>query len=245
MASKKTVVLGSVAVLLILSLAVGGEAFYLHHRNAEDAAAPTSTGPAYKIDPDDDVYPKQEHPMSLKDEKDLKGRTLWVSAADQMDYYPYDHGKIDFKSAGVLLGAEPILVKDATEAVAPARTAIRIPVGDKQVFLLFTHANDPKEYATPVGFKKDGDYTFLTDQIYFYDDPHKLYGYWGPQVWAAIDAHKAIPGMSERQTQMALGQVSTPHGDDTGNRTVSYYNNGHPIDVTYVNNKATTIRDAK
>lgn len=235
-------VIGGSAVLI---LAIGGEAFYIHHRNSADQAAPTTAASNFKMDPDDEVFVKQDHPMSLKDEKDLKGSTIWVSAASQMDYYPYNAGKIDFKSAGVLLGAEPVAVKDAVEAVAPARTALRIPVGDKQVFLVFTHGTDPKEYATPVGFKKDGDYTFLTDQIYFYDDPHKLFGYWGPQVWAAIDAHKAIPGMSERQTQMALGQVSTPKGDTAGNRTVNFYNNGRPEDVTFVNNKATKIEDVK
>jgi hypothetical protein len=229
----------------VLVLAVGGELLYIHHRNAADQAAPTTAASNYKVDPDDEVFVKQEHPMSLKDEKDLKGTTIWVSAGGQMDYYPYADGKIDFKSAGVLLGAEPIAIKDAIEAVAPARTAIRIPVGDKQVFLIFTHASDPKEYATPVGFVKDGDYTFLTDQIYFYDDPHKLFSYWGPQVWKAIDAHQAEPGMTERQVQMALGQVSSPRGDDVGNRTVTYDDQGHPKNVTFVNGKSTKIEDVK
>jgi hypothetical protein len=227
-------IIGGSAVLV---LAIGGEALYIHHRNAADQAVAPTAGSNYKMDPDDEVY--------VKDEKDLKGQTLWVSAGGQMDYYPYSGGKIDFKSAGVLLGAEPIVVKDAIEAVAPARTAIRIPVGDKQIFLIFTHGTDPKEYATPVGFVKDGDFTFLTDQIYFYDDPHKLFNYWGPQVWKAIDAHQAEPGMSERQVQMALGQVSSPHGDDPGNRTVEYFDNGHPKDVTFVNGKSTRIEDVK
>ena len=235
-------IIGGSAVLI---LAIGGEALYIHHRNAADQAVAPTAASNYKMDPDDEVFVKQDHPMSLKDEKDLKGSTIWVSAGGQMDYYPYSGGKIDFKSAGVLLGAEPIVIKDAIEAVAPARTAIRIPVGDKQVFLIFTHGTDPKEYATPVGFRKDGDYTFLTDQIYFYDDPHKLFNYWGPQVWAAIDAHKEIAGMSERQVQMALGQVSSPHGDDVGNRTVEYFDNGHPKNVTFVNGKSTKVEDVK
>ena len=229
----------------ILVLAIGGEAFYIHHRNAADQAAPATAASSYKTDPDDEVFVKQQHPMSLKDEKDLKGSTLWVSAGGQMDYYPCENGHIDFKSAGVLLGAEPIVVRDAIEAVAPAKTAIRIPVGDKQVFLIFTHGTDPKQYASPVGFRKDGDYTFLTDQIYFYDDPHQLFSYWGPQVWKAIDTHQAQPGMTERQVQMALGQVSSPKGDDVGNRTVNYYNNGHPENVTFVNGKSTKIEDVK
>jgi hypothetical protein len=228
----------------VLVLAVGGEAFYLHHRNAVDAAGPAA-GPAYKTDPDDEVFVKAEHPMSVKDEKDLKGRTLWVSAGGQMDYYPFTGGKIDFKSAGVLLGAEPIVVKDAVEQVAPARTAIRMPAGDKQVFLIFNHGSDPQEYATPVGYKQNGDYTFLTDQIYFYDDPHKLYSYWGPAVWKAIDEHRAEPGMTEREVQMALGQVSSPHGDNPGDRTVTFDDQGHPKNVTFVNGKSTKVEDVK
>lgn len=229
---------------LVLVLAVGGELLYIRHRNAQDEAGPVKA--TYKADPDDEVYVKHEHPMLLKDEKDLKGQTIWVSAGGQMDFYPYSGGKVDFDhSAGVLLGAEPILVKDAIEAVAPKKTAIRIPVGDKQVLLVFTHGTDPKEYATPVGFKQAGDYTFLTDDIYFYEDPHKIYGYWGPSVWHAIDTHTAQPGMSERQVQMALGQVSQPHGDTAGDRTVTFYNNGHPQNVTFVGGKSTTIEDVK
>ncbi len=231
----------------VMVLAVGGEMLYLHHRNAADnAAAPAKV--ETKSDPDDLVFLKQEHPMSLKDEKDLKGRTLWVSAGGQMDYYPYK-GKVDFtKSEGDLLGAEPIVVKDAVEQVAPAKTAFRIPAGDKQVFLVFTKpdatgADATKEYATPVGFVQGGEYTFQTDQIYFYDDPHKLYSYWGPEVWKAIDEHRVQNGMSEREVQMALGQVSTPHGDTTGSRMVTFDDQGKPKNVTFVGNKVTKVEE--
>lgn len=225
----------------VLVLAIGGEMLYLHHRNAVDNAVPVKA--EYKSDPDDLVFLKQEHPMSLKDEKDLKGRTLWVSAGGQMDYFPF-HGKADLaKSSGLLLSAEPILIKDVVEQVVPAKQAFRIPAGDKQVLLVFTKAGDPKEYATPVGYQQGGGYTFSTDQIYFYDDPHKLYDYWGPAVWKAIDEHRAEPGMTEREVQMALGQVSTPHGDVTGDRMVTYEDQGKQKNVTFVKNKATRVVD--
>jgi len=228
----------------VLLLAVGGEFWWIHHQNAESQVIPVAK--EAKADPDDLVFVKSEHPMSLKDEKDLKGRTLWVSAGGQMDYYPFVGGKVDFAhSQGVLLGAEPIVAKDAVEQVAPAKTAFRIPAGDKQVLLVFTKANDPKEYATAIGFKQAGDYTFETDQIYFYDDPHKLFSYWGPEVWKGIDTHTAVLGMSERQMQMALGQVSAPHGDAMGDRMVTFDDQGKPKNVTFVNNKATTIVDVK
>lgn len=235
---------GILAAAGLLVVAVGGELLWLHHRNVEDAKAPATA--TYKSDPDDLVPLHHEHPMLLKDEKDLKGRTLWVSAGGQMDYYPYASGKVDFShSEGVLLGAEPILVKDAVEQVAPPKAAFRIPAGDKQVLLVFTKPNDPKEYATAVGTRQGADYTFQTDDIYFYEDPHKSFSYWGPDVWKAIDAHTAEKGMTERQVQMALGQVSVGHSDTPGDRIVTYDDQGHPKNVTFVHNKATDIVDVK
>ena len=130
---------------------------------------------------------------------------------------------------------------DAVEQPVPAKAALRMPRGDRQVLLLFTKPGNPQEYAVPVGFHQDGAYIYSTDDIFFYDDPRKLFSYWGPQVWAAIDAHKVVPGMSERQSQMSLGQVLTPMGRVEGDRTVDYNNNGHDVIVTYVGNKATKV----
>ena len=103
--------------------------------------------------------------------------------------------------------------------------------------------NTTKEYAVAVGDKEGAQYNLLTDQIFFYDDPHKLFAYWGPQVWQAIDEHKAIPGMTERETQMALGQVCTPRGDIMGDRMVEFDNQGKPKLVTFVGGKSTKIVD--
>ena len=228
----------------VLVLAVGGEELYLHHRNVEDNKAPVAVD--YNSgDPDDLVYVKGEHPLTLKDEKDLKGRTLWISAGGQMDYYPYNGHTVDFDhSQGVLLGTEKIIAKDAVEQKAPLKAAFRIPQGDKQVLLIFTKPGDPKEYAVPVGNVQNGDYTFATDQIVFYDDPHKMYA-WKPEIWQAIDEHRPILGMNERQMQMALGQVSEPHGDKIGDRMVKFDDQGKPKMVTFVNGKATKIEEIK
>lgn len=240
------VALGAGAVLV---LAVGGELLYLHQRNVDDQkVAPKAE---YKMDPDDmATYTlKHEHPMSLQDEKDLKGRTLWMSAGGQMDYYPYN-GRVDYAhSAGVLLGAEKILVKTAVEQAAPKSAAFRIPQGDKQVLLVFTKpddaANATKEYAVPVGYKQGGDYDLQTDNIFFYEDPHKTFSNWSPEIWKAIDEHRAILGMKENQVQMALGQISSPHGDKIGDRSVEYDDQGHPKLITFEHGKATQILDDK
>jgi hypothetical protein len=230
--------IGATAVLI---LAVGGEAVWLHH---ERNAPITVKAPERAVTPDDDlVFLKKKRPDTLKEVKDLKGSTLWVSAGGQLEYYPYvGHVAQYGKPEGTLLGAEPLVVKDAIEQVAPKNATFRIPGGDKQVLLVFTKPDDTKEYAVPVGYKQDGQYTFLTDEVFFYDDPHVLYKHWGPEIWKAVDSHQVILGMNERQVELALGQVSQSTSKDYGNRMVVFANMGKPMAVTFVKNKVTAFR---
>jgi hypothetical protein len=230
--------IGATAVLI---LALGGETLYLHHeRNAPIAikAREEEVLPA-----DDLVFLKKKRPDSLKDVKELKGSTLWVSAGGQLDFYPYVGHAVQYgKSAGTLFGAEKLVVKDAVEQVAPKSATFRIPGGDRQVLLIFTRPDDTKDYAVPVGYRQDGQYTFYTDEIFFYDDPHELYKHWGPEIWKAVDAHQVILGMNERQVELSLGQVSKSTSTDYGNRMVVFSNLGHPMAVTFVKNKVTAFR---
>jgi len=241
MTSGKKAALGITGAML---LAVGIELLYLHHeRNSPGSVvAPEEYG---KVDPDELVFLKKERPSSMADLKDLFGKTVWVSAAGQMDYYPYVAHRADYaKSVGILLGAEPLVIQDAFEQVAPKSATFRIKGGDRQVLLAFTmpkSADPAKEYAVAVGYQEGKEFTFYTDDIFFYDDPHTLYT-WGPKVWQAIDAHQVILGMKERQVQLSLGQVSRNSSQDYGNRTVVYANVGHPVSVTYVDNKVTEFR---
>lgn len=235
----------ALAVTGAMVLAVGVELIYLHHeRNSPGVqVVPEEYG---KVDPDELVFLKKERPSSLADVKQMAGTTVWVSAGGQLEYYPYAAHHANYaKSVGTLLGAEPLAVKDAFEQVAPQSATFRIPGGDKQVLLAFTmpKSSDPTaEYAVPVGYKQNGQYTFYTDDIFFYDDPHQLFNYWGPQVWQAIDTHQVILGMNERQVQMSLGQVSKPMSEEYGNRLVVYFNLGHPTAVTFVDDKVTGFR---
>jgi hypothetical protein len=239
---------------LLSILVVVGYFFYRQHNmtSEKQAAAQQEAAASHgdihtntDSDPDDLVFVKSEHPISLEDEKALKGRTLWVSAGGQMDYFPYNGHTVDFKhSPGTLLGAQKILVKDAVLAQAPKSAAFRIPQGQGQVFLVFTMPEDAAtEYAVAVGDKEGKIYNLVTDQAFFYDDPHKLFDYWGPKIWQAIDEHKAIPGMTEREVQMALGQVSVPHGATVGERTVDFDDQGKPKVITFEGGKATKIVD--
>jgi hypothetical protein len=51
-----------------------------------------------------------------------------------------------------------------------------------------------------------------------------------------------ILGMSEREVELALGQVSKSVSNDYGNRLVIYSNLGKPMAVTFVKNQVTAFR---
>jgi hypothetical protein len=236
--------IGATAVLV---LAVGVRFGITYRANHEDGPERAQPAPSRKIDADDLVFLKKQRPDSLKDERELIGKTIWVSAANQMTYY-VDTGKhVDYaKPMGLLQGAEPLIVKEVFEEKAPAtgRAVMRIAAGEKHVLLGFTmpKSSDPQKlYAVPVGNYDASGYNFFTDEIFFYDDPHELYKHWGTAMWQHVDKHEAALGMSENQAMMALGQVITPHGDATGNRSVTYDNDGHPVTIEFENNKAVKI----
>ncbi len=241
------IALGLTVVFLV---AIGAQLLWLHHRNVADENAQVARKDQFvkpTMTEDDSVFLRKERPDSLKDERELIGKTIWVSAGGQMDYYK-DTGKhVDYaKPVGVLLGAEPLVIKDVFEEKAPAnsRATFRIAPGQRQVLLAFTmpRSADPNAlYAVPVGNFDEGVYNFFTDEIFFYDDPHVLYKHWGPEMWAHIDKHEAVLGMSENQAMMSLGQTITPHGDTVGDRSVTFDNNGHPVTIDFQGNKAVKI----
>jgi hypothetical protein len=235
----------AIASTVVLLLAVGIRVGLIYKANHEDAPAPAKA--TVKVDPDYNVFLKKQRPDSPKDERALIGKTVWVAAGGQMSYLPSTHSHADYEHpAGILLGTTPLLIDGVFEQVAPKNVPfmMRIPAGDKQVLLSFTmpKSADPKtEYAIPVGTYDAGTYTFYSDDILYYDDPRTLYAFWGPEVWAHIDKHEAVPGMTENQCTMALGQVTNPHGDTPGNRSITYDNDSHPVTITFENGKATKI----
>lgn len=242
---KKAALGGTLLLFAVVGIRVG---LIYRERNAP-VAEPAATVPKTTVSDDAYVFLKKKRPSSMADLKQLNGTTVWVSAGGQLDYYPVVAGRAVFsKSAGVLLGAVPIVIQGAIEQVAPKSAVFRIPAGDRQVLLTFhipPSAQGPGEgdklFAVPVGYRQDGQYTFSNDEIFFYDDPHQLYKHWGPQVWNSIDHHQAAVGMSEAEVQMALGQVSDSLSTDYGNRRVMYNNLGHPMDVIFVKDKATAV----
>lgn len=238
---KKAAIAGTLILLAVVGIRVE---MIRRERNAPIVLP--QKAPTERISDDDLVFLKKKRPDSMADIKTLFGSKVWISAGGQMDYYPYVGHTVEYgKSAGTLLGAEPLVIKGAAEQVAPKKATFRIPGGDRQVSLVFTlpeSSNPTKEYAVPVGYRQAGEYTFYTDELFFYDDPHELYKHWGPAIWKAVDSHQVILGMNERQVELSLGQVSQSVSNDYGNRVVIFANMGKPMAVTFVKNKVTAFR---
>lgn len=246
MENGKKIALG---VTLVGILAIGIRVGLIYQANHEEAPPPKSQD-VYKLSDDDTttINLKKLRPDSLKDARELIGKTIWVSAGGQLDYYK-DTGKhVDYAHrVGTLKGAEPLVIKDVFEQVPPKsvpRATMRIPGGQRHVLLAFTMPKSGDEktlYATPVGDFEDGVYQFQNDNIFFYDDPHEIYKYWGPEVWSHIDKHEAVKGMSERAAMMSLGEVIRPSSDTLGDRSVSYENDGHPMKIVFEHDKAVSV----
>jgi len=199
------------------------------------------------LNADDYVVPTQVHSTDLKSAKeDLAGKTVWVKAGNYLNYFPYSAGHVDFKhSAGVLPPLMKLQISDVIQSVAPDAKTEEISPGvrirEQQVLAIFKPEGKAKTYGVSLGSSRGGDYTLFINETFFFDDPHQLYRHWPADVWAAIDRHEAIKGMSERQVTFALG-AGVNQGRGVGStRTLKFDNNGRPVMVTFENNRATQV----
>ena len=242
--SKKAALGATVLLVAVVGIRVG-----LIYRERHEGDKAAEKAPTYKVQDDDLVFLKKIRPSTMQDLKDLAGKPLWVSAGGQLDFYPFTNKKVDYAHpVGLLLGADRLDVKDAIQFVAPKGTVatFRIPGGDHHVLLVFTKPGGTTEYAVPVGNHDATGFNLNNvDDIFFYDDPHVLYKHWSPDIWKAIDEHRVILGMNERQAMLALGQVSNSGSTEYDNRTVEYDHQGHPVSVTFEHGHATNIREEK
>jgi hypothetical protein len=192
---------------------------------------------------DDVAVVRLEFTQHFEDLKDFEGKSLWMKNGYTMPYFPYAGGKVDFKKrVGVIPPLQKLNVKKAIKAVPPASLDDGISHGMRQALLVFTLPNDDKqEYATAVGAMDTGEEQYYSDMLFFYDDPHTIYTNWPKDVWAAVDAHQAKPGMNELQTRLSLGQKVQTDSQKEGNRTVTYDEDGKKWTVTFVKNRATKV----
>jgi hypothetical protein len=226
----------------LFTLIVGGIYLYSVFKHREDPGVVAQKAPEQVLSKDDLVVLRSIFPMHYEDLARLEGTTVWMRNGYVMPYYPYMGDRVVFaKQVGVIPAAQRLEVKKIIKVPVPASLDDTIEHGSRQAFVVFELPGGKYQYATPVGAMQGDQEVYFTDLLFYYDDPHKIYDHWPKDVWAAIDAHQVKPGMSELETQMAVGSKMHPDGETVGDRTVTYNQDGKQWTVTFQKNRATTI----
>lgn len=223
-------------VLAILLVAAAIRLGLIYHERHTPGRATQSTSTA--LDPDYYVVPKKQHAYDLKSARTgMAGHPAWIREGYKFTYYPYDPARhrADYAhSAGLLLPLEKLDVRDVVQTQQPS--AEDLP----QIAAVFE--KDGRDFAVPIGARHGEDYTIYADDMFFFEDPHQLYGHWPPQLWQAVDHHQVLPGMNEIQASFAVGMgVPQPGGDETS-KTVVYPNGGNQVTVVFRGGKAAEIK---
>ena len=193
---------------------------------------------------DDLVVMRAFFPQHFEDTLRLEGTTVWMKNGYTMSYFPYSGGHVEFaRRVGVIPPAQRMEIKKIIKSAVPADVDDGVAHGSRQALAVFALPGAKDLYAMPIGSIQGSEEAYYCDMLFFYDDPHKIYDYWPKDVWSAIDAHQVKPGMSEVETRLAIGQNMHPDGTKEGDRTVTYDQDGKSWTVTFVKNKATTIKE--
>ena len=207
---------------------------YFERKSAGEAGKPKQPLSSYKVTQDDYVTLPKVFPYDIKSAgKELDEKTVWVRNGNQVPYFAYAGGHADLNHKAGLL---PPLAK---------LTIRNVVLQAHQPLAIFTFPEAPGSFATAIGTEQGGAYTFYINDAFFLADPHTLYSHWPTDIWEAIDHHQAKPGMNELQVGLALGTGGNIGSGEYGNRTIEYANGGHPVTVTFENNKATEIVEGK
>jgi hypothetical protein len=222
------------AVVLVIALARAG--YVVYQRRQTDAPSKAPVGQR-ELKSDDFVFLRSLHAYDVASAKKIEGMTVWVKAGNAVAYFKPGNLK---NEAGVL----PPMAKLKVEKVA---------VQGDQVMATFTFEEGTNTsaqhgpFVAPVGSVSKGDTNLFLDEMFYYDDPHKLYAHWSPEVWSAVERHEITQGMNENQAGMAMGigRAAGSSSGDYGNRTLQYTHAGKTVEVTFRGNSAVRVEGKK
>ena len=243
--TRQKVQLGFLVVFILLAIRVG-----LIWKGRRDAATEKAAPVVQPISNDAYVVPPKLYAYDLASAKSgLEGKTIWVAAGNQINYYRVHGVAVDWKHpAGTLPPMDALQIQKVVKMDGPVELIKQGNVifhkTEPHVVAIYKHGNAATEYAVNIGTVSGGSYHFTVDGLFFLEDPHQLYKNWSSDVWKAIESHQPIKGMNELQTSLALGpgQAVEGSGNDYGNRTLQYQSNGKTITVTFTNDHATQIQ---
>jgi hypothetical protein len=232
-----------ITIILIVLLAVAAvRTAIIFYQRRQPAAGDSGQGASSaKLTADDFVVRHKIYAYDLKSAgTELRGKTVWVSAGNQITCYRVTPtGAVDFKhEVGLLAPLERITIEKVILAKTPGGSP------ERQVMAIIAREHLEGKYAAPIGYESEGNYHFIASDIFFVDDPHEMYQYWPAEVWGAINRHEAKLGMNELQTSFALGTTVVVLSGSGDNVTAEFPNAGKPVRVTFVNNRATQVAPA-
>jgi hypothetical protein len=230
-----------VVALVLAGLRIG---WILYERR--QPVGPAENKPAYSSNADDYVSVPKIYSYDLASaNKELAGKTVWVRAGYAVPYYSFNPGKgeADLRhEKGLLPPLEKLQVQKVIVQRIPAQTKVgEVSVVQKQAFAVYRREGSAAPEAVSIATVSGNDFNLTANDTLFFTDPHELYKHWPADTWAAIDRHEAKPGMNELQVGFALGTSGSVGGGDYGNREIEYSNGGHPVKVSFQNNKAVTV----
>lgn len=231
------------ALTTLVTLTIGGIYLYSVFEHRRNPGVQRENNLEQTPSPDDVAIVRMKFMTSFDDALKLQGTSVWMKNGYTMPYFPFEGGRIIFANrSGVIPSAQRLDIKKVIKAVPPAQVDDGISHGSRQVFAVFALPGGPSLYATVIGAIDGSQEEYFCDVLFFYDDPHSIYDNWSKSVWNAIDAHQVIPGMNELQTRMSIGQNQQVLSSGEGNRTITYDQAGKKWTITFVDNRATTIK---
>ena len=230
-------------LMTLVTFAIGGIYLFSVFEHRRNPGVLPQTAPDQNLTPDDVAIVRMKFMTSFDDALKLEGTSVWMKNGYTMPYFPYQSGHINFsKTKERIPSAQQLDIRKVIKAVPPADLDDGISHGSRQVFAIFSLPRSTDLYATVIGAFDGSQEQYFCDVLFYYDDPHKIYDNWPPNVWAAIDAHQVLAGMSELQTQMSIGHNQKVDSSNEGNRTITYDQAGKKWAVTFAGNRATVIK---
>jgi hypothetical protein len=235
-----------VAIPTLVAVLIAGVYLFFVFKARRDSSIATHQEAARPVNMDDLAVVRQYIFASFDAAKLLEGMTVWVKAGYSLPYYPFAGGQVQFsKRVGELPAAEELHISKLVKAVVPANESNRVPHGGRQYFAVFTIGGPDTRagtFAAPIGYAEGNNETLYSDQLFYYDNPKKIFDNWPKPVWVAVAAHEARPGMTENQVRMALGILIESDSQSIGNRTVTYHAGPKTWTVTFANGVATQVK---
>jgi hypothetical protein len=200
-------------LILIYAMLFAARVGYLWYERSRPLKLPASRQVTLrKVDPDYLVVIPRFKVVDMADAQTLNGKTLWVKGGYR---------------------AEFILVDSKRQKIADEERLCLPPMTEIQVSRVFECANAKRKTRKVfLGFIREGHefsvriglfddqleiYRFDLDDLFYLQNPRRLYSHWTAETWLNVETHQIKPQMTYAQVALSLGngELIRLNGQDT------------------------------